>query len=245
MVDLNRDYQRYINMGELNAAINTYSAQQINQALTDLGYQRRPNRSRDVLLGIINQLRENTGEGRPLSPRTRSETRAPRAARRGRNIKFGGGISAPNEPRYDQFGCYLLHKPSLEKNRINIKFPSLASHPKIPQRIVSDELAALITKILETGQMNAPLYAALSTGDKKYFDSLAHMCKIDGKLGIAPSPKNDEDLRRFQIVRGEILSGNDAPQLIKELKLLTLKLVTEGKIPKRSAHDLLIEISLL
>ena len=156
----------------------------------------------------------------------------------------GRGISAPNEPRYDQFGCYLIHVPSLEKNRINIKFPSLASHPRIPQRVASTELIALIKKILETGQMNAPLYAALTEEDKKYFDSLAHMCKIGGKLGIV-SPKDDEDMQRFQIVRGEILSGNDAPQLIKELKHLTLKLVTEGKIPKRSAHDLLIEISLL
>ena len=159
-------------------------------------------------------------------------------------IKFGAGISAPSEPRYDQFGCYLIHVPSLSKNRLNIKFPSLASHPKIPQRIVSDELVALITKILETGQMNAPLYAALTQSDKDFFDNLAHMCKIGGKLGIAKK-ENNADMQRFQIVRGEILSGNDAPQLIKELKHLTLKLVTEGKIPKRSAHDLLIEISLL
>lgn len=92
--------------------------------------------------------------------------------------------------------------------------------------------------------MNAPLYAALSKSDKEFFDNLAHMCKIGGKLGIVRKEDN-ADMQRFQVVRGEILSGNDAPQLIKELKHLTLKLVTEGKIPKRSAHDLLIEISLL
>lgn len=161
-----------------------------------------------------------------------------------KNIRFGAGISAPDEPRYDRFGCYLIHMPSLSKNRLNIKFPSLASHPKIPQRIISSELTALLQKILETGQMNAPLYAALSASDKEFFDNLAHMCKIGGKLGIVRKEDN-ADMQRFQVVRGEILSGNDAPQLIKELKHLTLKLVTEGKIPKRSAHDLLIEISLL
>jgi hypothetical protein len=212
--------------------------------------KKRPKSKKARLVALVRQFRDD----QPL----RKSTRVPKKPKRlnpstGKDydsnggkvrIKFGAGISAPSEPRYDQFGCYLIHVPSLSKNRLNIKFPSLASHPKIPQRIVSDELVALITKILETGQMNAPLYAALPQSDKDFFDSLAHMCKIGGKLGIAKK-ENNADMQRFQIVRGEILSGNDAPQLIKELKHLTLKLVTEGKIPKRSAHDLLIEISLL
>ena len=229
-----------IYMDDIENAINSYTEAQREQALRDAGF--RPNvrlNTKAKRLKVIDTLRKNTGEGSPRSPKTRSEKK-----RVGKNIKFGGGISAPSEPRYDQFGCYLIHVPSLSKNRLNIKFPSLASHPKIPQRIVSDELVALITKILETGQMNAPLYAALPQSDKDFFDSLAHMCKIGGKLGIVKK-ENNADMQRFQIVRGEILSGNDAPQLIKELKHLTLKLVTEGKIPKRSAHDLLIEISLL
>lgn len=235
MADLYRDLTPHILIEELDRAVDTYTPEEIEQAVRDAQMQRRPdNKRKAIRLKLIDQLRKNTGQGRPRSPRTRS----------GRNIKFGAGISAPSEPRYDQFGCYLIHVPSLSKNRLNIKFPSLASHPKIPQRIVSDELVALITKILETGQMNAPLYAALPQQDKDFFDNLAHMCKIGGKLGIAKK-ENNADMQRFQIVRGEILSGNDAPQLIKELKHLTLKLVTEGKIPKRSAHDLLIEISLL
>jgi hypothetical protein len=157
---------------------------------------------------------------------------------------IGYGIAADPDVRYSQFGCYLLHKPSLEKNIINIKFPSLASHPKIPQRVASEELVTFIKKVLEEGQMNAPLYAALSESDKEYFDNLAHMCKVGGKLGISVK-KDNEDMKRFEIVRGEILAGNDAPQLIKELKHLTLKLIADGKIPKRSAHDLLYEIAIL
>jgi len=164
--------------------------------------------------------------------------------RKGNAKIIGFGLTMDDEYRYRQFGRYLIHMPSLQKNLLNVKFPSFASHPKMPQRVVSDELVALITKILETEQMNAPLYAALSESDKEYFDTLAHTCKVGGKLGIVKK-ENNADMQRFQVVRGEILSGNDAPQLIKELKHLTLKLVTEGKIPKRSAHDLLIEISLL
>jgi hypothetical protein len=205
-------------------------------------------RTKASMIGLIRKMRGET-LSYPVKRSDRKQTRfydpsTGKGVTERKNIKFGAGISAPSEPRYDQFGCYLIHVPSLSKNRLNIKFPSLASHPKIPQRIVSDELVALITKILETGQMNAPLYAALPQSDKDFFDSLAHMCKIGGKLGITKK-ENNADMQRFQIVRGEILSGNDAPQLIKELKHLTLKLVTEGKIPKRSAHDLLIEISLL
>lgn len=233
------NYIGQIYMDDLQNAINSYTEEQREQAVRDAGFTTQSSlNTKAKRLKVIDQLRRNTGEGRPRSPKTRREKRV------GKNIRFGAGISAPDEPRYDRFGCYLIHMPSLGKNRLNIKFPSLASHPKIPQRIISSELTALLQKILETGQMNAPLYAALSASDKEFFDNLAHMCRIGGKLGIAPRESN-ADMQRFQVVRGEILSGNDAPQLIRELKHLTLKLVTEGKIPKRSAHDLLIEISLL
>lgn len=157
---------------------------------------------------------------------------------------IGYGIPADPEVRYQQFGSYLIHTPSLRKNMINIKFPSLASHPKIPQTIASEELITLIQDLLREGKLNAKLYADLSEADKHYFTELAHTCKIGGKLGLSRKEEN-ADMRRFAVLRGEILAGNDAPQIIKELKYLTLKLLSEGKIPKRSAHDLLFEIAVL
>lgn len=156
----------------------------------------------------------------------------------------GFGIEPDIQPKYRQFGRYLLHIPSLERNTLNIKFPSLASHPKIPQRVISQTLTDLLQDLVSSGTMNPTLYAELSDEDRKIFADVVHTCQIGGRLGISKTEDNT-DLKRFAIVRGEILAGNDAPQLIKELKHLTLKLLSEGKIPKKSAHDLLIEIAVL
>lgn len=166
--------------------------------------------------------------------------------RRGSGLQCigGRGIMPDENPRYEQFGKYLIHIPSLHKNILNIKFPSLAANPRIPQKVITKNFAELLQDLVATGQLSPKLYAELSDDDKDYFADIAHQCQIGGKLGI-PRKENNKDMERFAVIRGEILAGNDAPQLIKELKHLTLKLVSGGKIPKKSAHDLLIEIAVL
>ena len=54
-----------------------------------------------------------------------------------------------------------------------------------------------------------------------------------------------EEFHRFEILRGEVLAGNDAPQILSELKKLLLKFIAEGSIPKQQGHSLLYEISCL
>lgn len=161
--------------------------------------------------------------------------------RRGNGIKFGGGIAPDPDIRYERLGKYLVHMPSLRKHILNVKYPSLVSVPRIPQKVISPELAEMLQDLLATGQLNPKLYAALSKQDKDYFADIAHLCQVGSKLGVSKKEDN-EDMQRFAVLRGQILAGNDAPQVVKELKYLTLKLLNEGKFSKKSAHDLLTEI---
>ena len=42
-----------------------------------------------------------------------------------------------------------------------------------------------------------------------------------------------------------LLAGNDNPDLIKDFKFLLMKLMTNGRIPRREGHDILSDLASL
>ena len=68
--------------------------------------------------------------------------------------------------------------------------------------------------------------------------------KINDRL-LVPTPdrsKEEQDYVRFQILVGELKSGNNNPTLIRELKTILLRLKNNGRIPKREAHEILEDV---
>jgi hypothetical protein len=158
----------------------------------------------------------------------------------------GRGIEPQVQQKYKQFGKYLIHIPSLEKQVLNLKFPSFANIPTIPQRLISKDLANLITDLLDNSKLNQTLFTKLDKQDQHLFTLLCHRASIDKVLGLVnEQTDDDEEMKRFELVRGEIMAGNNNPDLLKEMKLLTMKFVSNGRITKSVGHDLLYEISAL
>jgi hypothetical protein len=56
------------------------------------------------------------------------------------------------------------------------------------------------------------------------------------------SEKEDQDLRRFSILQGEVIAGNNSSQIINELKQLLLKLSNNGLISKNDRDQVLFNI---
>ena len=65
--------------------------------------------------------------------------------------------------------------------------------------------------------------------------------KIKGK-GIEKTKENRE-MDRFEILRGEIEAGNDNKTLIKEFKLMLVRFMNAGRIPRRQAQEILVDIA--
>jgi hypothetical protein len=138
----------------------------------------------------------------------------------------------------------LLHVPSLEKSILNIKFPSFANVPNLPQRLISSDLKDFLLDLFQNSVVNKNLFNKLSKEDQRLFTELCKKAQVDKTLGVSVEEDNS-DMKRFELVRGEIIAGNDNPALLKEMKLLTLKFIATGRIPKATGHDLLYEISAL
>ena len=57
--------------------------------------------------------------------------------------------------------------------------------------------------------------------------------------------KDEQDLHRFQVLKGEVNAGNSSKEAIKELKHLIIRLLSAGKLPKRQASEALVELASL
>jgi hypothetical protein len=160
-------------------------------------------------------------------------------------VDFSRGI--PKPIRYVPFGRYLLNQIRLNDNIISVKRPSGGTIVEFPTQMVSSNLVKVMKKIIGDGMPCYEDLEALDEDEKVYLNRLAKSSQIIDRLSI-PAPnksENEKDLNRFEILKGQITSGNDNKELIKEFKILLLKLSNRKLIPKPQVRDLLFDLTSL
>ena len=86
----------------------------------------------------------------------------------------------------------------------------------------------------------------LTTSDKNLLHDVINHSHITHV--VVPKPdltKLEQDLHRFEVLRGEIGAGNQSNAVVKELKHLIVKLMNQNKLPRREASEVLIELAQL
>jgi hypothetical protein len=164
--------------------------------------------------------------------------------------KVGKGVKLEKEetPTYRQFGKYVIHLPYLLNNNVaNFKYPSLGSIPSIKPLTISDDYKDLILETLQTGKLNKKELERLPQNEIKHFEKVAVGAGLVEQLGmkIGSTEEDKADLKRFEILRGEYLAGNNNEKMIKELRLLITKFINNGRIHKNEGLNLLLELSTL
>jgi hypothetical protein len=167
--------------------------------------------------------------------------------------KCGAGIESNDElktySRFRQLGRYMLHVPSLSKSLINIKYPSLVAVPGIPQKFVSEEFIELVWELVEKGTFLKTIYNRLAEEEQDYFKFLARKCSFDQTIGLGMgkthSKEEQDEFKRFEMLRGTVIAGNNSPEVLNELRQFILKFLMEKRIPKQQGHDLLYEMACL
>jgi len=163
-----------------------------------------------------------------------------------KNLKIGKGIAVKEVPSYVEFGKYVLNIPQLEQQDIfNVKYKSLGTIPKYRQKAVSDVLRDFILDLLSNGKANHRTYSQISPEERKFFEAVATDAGVFIGLGLPKTITNDddEDIKRFEILKGQVLAGNNNQKLLSELRKLTLSLMNKGLIKRRLGVDLLMELS--
>lgn len=147
-------------------------------------------------------------------------------------------------PSYIEFGKHLLHQHNLLGGILQIRRHSGNIINELPRQAIGGKLKNVLIKLTGTGSPSFEDINELSSHEKEILNKVVKHCKIDQRL-LVPTPdktKEEQDMNRLQILSGEIQAGNNAPQLVKELKTLLLRLKNSGRIPKREAHEIMEDL---
>ena len=130
-----------------------------------------------------------------------------------------------------------------------MKYPSLVGIPSIPQKFVSMDFIEMLWKLVDENVFERSLFNRLNEDEQDYFRFLARKCQFDQTIGLgvgkSQTKEEIEEVKRFELLKGTIIAGNNSPEVLKELRQYVLKFLSEKRIPKQAGHDLLYEISCL
>ena len=163
-----------------------------------------------------------------------------------RTKKIGAGVKYEPEPTYRQFGKYVINMPQLkERDILNVKFPSLGRIPQFKPTPISDVMKEFILELLDTGKVSNRIYEQIPIEERQLFEKIATGAGILNALKLKRTISNEdkEDNDRFTLLKGEYLAGNNSVALLKELRKLVVKFMSQGKISKNDGMNLLIELS--
>lgn len=150
-------------------------------------------------------------------------------------------------PKFVPIGRYLINKRQLDKDIIAIKRKAGSTIATLPSTRVSRNFGSVMRKIIGGSLPSFEELNSLSDEERVYLHKVAKETHIDDKISI-PTPKKDEDekdINQFEILKGQILSGNDNAELVKKFKTIILKLSKKDLIPKAQVKDLLLDLATL
>lgn len=160
-------------------------------------------------------------------------------------IDFSEGF--PADKSYIPFGRYVVHKHKLSGGILQVRTIKGGAIPKLPTLGISPSLGGIIKKMMGGALPSYDEMSALTEDDKNTLYKVFKLSQID-KADLLPSPdktKEEQEMNRFQILKGEIQAGNNSVELINEFKRLLMKFISGGKIPRGQGMDIVCELMAL
>jgi hypothetical protein len=109
---------------------------------------------------------------------------------------------------------------------------------------ITSAFSKLLLHLLETNKIDSNEYNKITDTERDIFELLISGDITINKLSHVRYNKNeiDELINRFNILKGELLIGNNNPDLLKELKITILRLVNYNILSMKEIIPLLEQI---
>jgi hypothetical protein len=110
---------------------------------------------------------------------------------------------------------------------------------------VSDVLRDFILDLIMYQKVNPRQYKQIEDKERQLFEDISIGAGIWSGLELPRTTisADEENRKRFDILRGEYYAGNNSPRLIQELRRLVVQFMSEKKISKNDGLKLLTELS--
>jgi hypothetical protein len=150
-------------------------------------------------------------------------------------------------PTYVPFGKYIINPNKLSRGFLEVKTLNGGKLNKYPLKEISPSLTKIMKRMLDDRMPDEYDFNEMDLGDQQLLYELVNDAKISDRLNI-PTPKlnkDGEEMNRFEILKGQIIAGNDNRELVKEFKTMLLKLSNEGRVKKAEAREILMDLTAL
>ena len=113
---------------------------------------------------------------------------------------------------YVPFGKHKLNLKKLKNNRLQLRSKTDNVIANIKSKQLTKNMKVIIDKFISNQPIEFEDIEKLDDNEKDYLADIAQRCDINDRLRI-PSPKLTKiqsDINKFNILRGEIIAGNDS-----------------------------------
>ena len=182
------------------------------------------------------------------------------AAKHTKNLIVGRGLTKPNKEFADKidtsistlpenksyvpFGKYVLNQRRLNDNKLMIRTMRGGAVAGIPTLAISPVLGGIIKKMVGGALPSYNEMSNLSEDDQNTLYKIFKMSEVDN-ADLLPAPnksKEEEEMNKFQILKGQVLAGNDNKELIRDFKVMLLKFIHNGKVPKGQGMEIICDL---
>jgi hypothetical protein len=136
---------------------------------------------------------------------------------------------------------FVIDMEKLRKNILSVTYQSCrASIPSLKRENISNDVKKIITDIVQD-KYNANLFNKMKPDDQRIVSTFVRTMKIEN---IDMREFDEAYQKNYEILLGQVNSGQNNPLVKRELKECILRAITEGLIPKSQGYDKLFELSL-
>lgn len=142
-------------------------------------------------------------------------------------------------------GSKQISLTSLNKNKLSIFNKS--NNSILKKELITDDLKEIIRSILREDYDLEEEISILSDKEQELLHDLLELCKIDNVFQIHKYHKSKRDIQKnklitkFNVMKDEILIGNDNPELLKEFGEL-LDVLLENRMLTKTEYKNLKEL---
>ena len=150
-------------------------------------------------------------------------------------------------PTYVPFGKFIINPNKLSRGILEIKTLKGGKLQKYPMKEISPSLTKIMKRMLDDRMPDEYDFKEMDLQDQQFLYDLSKDAKINERLNI-PTPKlskEGEEMNRFEILKGQIQSGNDNREMIKEFKTMILKFSNDGRLKKSDTREILMDLTAL
>lgn len=194
---------------------------------------------RELLQGPIKGKGVKKQRGRPKGRAKGSGVKIPYSEVVKSHTAYDQGIQ--ESPRFVKFGRYLVNQKMLGDGIFSVKSNGGYRIPEIPSTRLSKPLQGIIKKMISGGSLTYDELNTLSEPEKVFLHKVSKKSNIIDKFNI-PTPsmdKKEKDIHEFEVMKGEILAGNDSKELIKKFKTHIIRLSREEVLPKKEVSEIM------